>query len=67
MSLARCLAAALAMSATACGARMEPIHVAAATGDVEFVKSYIVRKGKLSTSHRGAWKATPACCAASRR
>jgi len=47
MSLARCLAAALAMSATACGARMEPIHVAAATGDVEFVKSYLARKGKL--------------------
>jgi hypothetical protein len=26
---------------------MEPIHVAAATGDVEFVKGYIAKKGKL--------------------
>jgi hypothetical protein len=47
MRMARCLVLLLAMSATACGARMEPIHVAAATGDVEFVKSYIAKKGKL--------------------
>ncbi len=47
MPLARCLVVALTLSATACGARMQPIHVAAATGDVEFVKGYIAKKGRL--------------------
>ena len=48
MSLRRNLAVVLLTLATGgCEARMEPIHVAAATGDVEFVKSYIARKEKL--------------------
>jgi hypothetical protein len=43
----RPLVALLAITAAACQARMEPIHVAAATGDVQFVKAYIAKKGKL--------------------
>jgi hypothetical protein len=38
------------MAAAACQARMDPIHVAAATGDVQFVKSYIAKKGKLDAT-----------------
>jgi len=50
MRMARWVALLLAMSATARAAGMEPIHVAAATGDVAFVQSYIARKGKLDVT-----------------
>jgi ankyrin repeat protein len=37
----------LALAATGCEARMGPLHEAAATGNVEFVRAWIAKKGDL--------------------